>query len=384
MTAPFLALVADDLTGAADAVAPFASAWHVELRLAAGAAATRRDEPTVYAETTDSRARSLEDAAALTHAAVTDLRVQGADRLFIKVDSTMRGSVPGQIRGALDAWGAGAFAVLCPAYPQHGRTVSNNIVAVNGVPVAETGTATDPVTPVTTSKLAELVPGSVHLPAPTSAATLAAALLAAAADGATIIAVDASTQQHLTAIAAAVQLIGDRAVAIGSSGLATALSRTWLEEIPVPAVQPDPNSGEVLVVVSSLHTVSRAQLATLLASGFPAAHMVSTPTNKTESPEVVARSLAGAVQQRLASGQFTAVVLVGGDGALAVLRQLGATAIHIHRELFDGVPLGAVIGGTADGLTVVTKSGGFGGPDALAEIVSSLQPQNHTQKRTTA
>lgn len=384
MSTPTVALVADDLTGAADAVAPFAARWQVELRLAAGLAGSGGERPTVYAETTDSRARTPEDAASLTHTAVTTLREQGADHLFVKIDSTMRGSIPGQISGALEAWGPDSFAVLCPAYPQHGRTVTDNTVFVDGVPLVGTGAAVDPVTPVSSSVLADLVPGSVHLPAPRSVTALAADLTAAAANGATVISVDAAHEQHLSLIAGAIQQVGERAVAVGSSGLAAALSRTWLGDTPAPVPVIEPVNNDVLVVVSSLHPVARAQSTALLASGFLPANVVSTPAERAESARSVAQSVARNVQERLTTGVYGAIVFVGGDGALATLRQLGATALHIHGELFDGVPRGTIIGGIADGLAVVTKSGGFGGDGALVEIVSSLQPQNHTQKRTTA
>ncbi|MYA79184.1 MAG: four-carbon acid sugar kinase family protein, partial [Acidobacteriia bacterium] len=38
-----------------------------------------------------------------------------------------------------------------------------------------------------------------------------------------------------------------------------------------------------------------------------------------------------------------------------------------------GIPWGRLEGGLADGTTVVTKSGGFGGPDLLLRVVDSLK-----------
>ena len=97
------------------------------------------------------RAAADDVAAERTAAAVRELLARGCDRLYVKIDSTMRGSVAGQLRGALAAWAekhTGAGAVLCPAFPDQGRTVVGGQVLVDGVPVARTAAAADPVTPI--------------------------------------------------------------------------------------------------------------------------------------------------------------------------------------------------------------------------------------------
>ena len=66
------------------------------------------------------------------------------------------------------------------------------------------------------------------------------------------------------------------------------------------------------------------------------------------------------------------LVLTGGETALAVCRALGATAIHICGELEVGIPWGRLAGGVAPGLPVVTKAGGFGGPESILRIVNAL------------
>src|SRR5689334_13782774 len=95
----------------------------------------------VIAVTTDSRALSNDAAEQLTFDALTSLMNAGIDRLFLKIDSTMRGSVPGQIEGALAAWRAhysDARAMVCPAYPRMGRTVESGRLLVHGEPVERT------------------------------------------------------------------------------------------------------------------------------------------------------------------------------------------------------------------------------------------------------
>ena len=69
-------------------------------------------------------------------------------------------------RGALTAWQVDhpdAVAVICPAFPDLGRTVLDGQVLVNGQPVHETAAAVDPVTPMTQSRLESIIDGAVRV-----------------------------------------------------------------------------------------------------------------------------------------------------------------------------------------------------------------------------
>jgi len=130
-----IGLVADDFTGAADSAGVFTQhGWTVRL-LVDGVDAdgidTETDAPaepnTVLAIATGSRSLSQADAADVTARAVRRLAAAGVQRLFVKVDSTMRGPVPAQVSGAMDAWGAThptPRAIVSPAFPAQGRTAS--------------------------------------------------------------------------------------------------------------------------------------------------------------------------------------------------------------------------------------------------------------------
>jgi hypothetical protein len=58
-------------------------------------------------------------------------------------------------------------------------------------------------------------------------------------------------------------------------------------------------------------------------------------------------------------------------GAL-VFRALGVTAISLGGEVAPGIPWGRPLDGTISGLSVVTKSGGFGEEDALIKVAEFL------------
>ncbi len=111
-----VAVVADDLTGAADCAAQFAEEGWTARLLLDGQARTDR-QATALALVTDARALDGEAARIATARAVGASCGAGHERLFLKIDSTMRGPVAEQIAGALDAWSQrhpGAGAVVCP------------------------------------------------------------------------------------------------------------------------------------------------------------------------------------------------------------------------------------------------------------------------------
>lgn len=162
--APFIAIVADDLTGSGDTAVQFVRAgWPTQLSV--GRAGQALADPAagraeVIAVTTHSRPLPGPQAAAVVRDDVAALRAAGVRRLYKKVDSTLRGAFKAEIDAARQAWRDDAIAVVCPAFPATGRTVRDGILYVDGRPVTETSAATDPVTPVTESHIPTLLGGA--------------------------------------------------------------------------------------------------------------------------------------------------------------------------------------------------------------------------------
>ena len=408
-------IVADDLTGANDAAVQFARrGWQARLTLDDPSAAIPggydAGGAAVTAVVTDARAHSAQQARSETSAAIASFAASGVDRVFVKIDSTMRGTVSAQIDGALDVWQAehaDAIAVVCPAYPAMGRTVDAGRVLVEGAGVHTTSVGRDPVTPVTTDGLAALIPGSVALESGPSLATRIEAL---AADGVRIVTVDATTDADLRGIGDAIVALGARAIPVGSAGLAVVMAEVWGGSSPVVSA-PDSarTAGRVVIQVSSLHDVSRGQHAHLaaskhsdrvrtiapglayvsgadaaaawiereLASSDPLPDVVAVlaPDERgqdADASDQVAAGLAAITDAVIAHAPAAALVLMGGEGARAVLSRLGADAIRVTDAIREGIPIGVVEGGRSHGLTVVTKAGGFGTESSLTEIVPEL------------
>jgi uncharacterized protein YgbK (DUF1537 family) len=363
-------VLADDLTGAGDTVVSFArSGWTSLLSLSGGWSQTPSED--AIAVTLDTRRDPR--AATVTAQAVADL---AGDRLYLKIDSTVRGRVAEQVGGALAGRRRSrphSFAVLCPAYPAMGRTVEDGHVLVRGVPVHETAAGTDPVTPVRESDLRGLVPGSGLA----AGADLVRAIRDAAREH-DVVLVDARTQDDLDRLAAAVAEIGPDAVPVGSAGLAASLARVWRDG---PPVAPDrvvvPDGSRALVVVSSLHDVARAQVAELegagSAVGLPVDLLVTPTEHEDGAAERRARDLATEAAAVLADARHGLLVLVGGDGAAQTLIALGATGIRVVDALVEGVPVGTVVGGAHAGLAVATKAGGFGDAHTLVHLIGAVR-----------
>lgn len=417
---PILGIVADDLTGANDSLVQFAeTGFDARLSLAGPETGTTTPAaPAALARVTDARPLDVVCARTRSREAVDQLTETGINQLYVKVDSTMRGSIAGQIAGALDAWGGthpDPFAVVCPAYPAMGRVVDDGRLLVNGKPVELSPAGTDPVTPVLTSEMMNLLPGAARVSQLSSipAGERAQALCAAAGESAVVV-VDAVTRPDLEVLAAALLEIGPRAVPVGSAGLAAALAAQWAVSGCHGAAIQLTHPGRTLVVVSSLHDVSREQAQVLtksargellalhpamdalrtaacaevwLETALPAHDLPSTvlvvSPPRVGTPEegrpdgavtgtTVASGLGALTAALMERHEFSNLVLMGGDGARAVLQACGAESVTVLGAVQEGVPLGVVNGGRADGTYTVTKAGGFGKPETLVDILKSL------------
>ncbi|MFJ6280215.1 four-carbon acid sugar kinase family protein [Arthrobacter subterraneus] len=429
---PALGIVADDLTGANDTLVQFAEAgFNARLSLAAGETSTvATAPPSATAYITDSRALDAAAARSRTGEAVKNLSRAGINRLYVKIDSTMRGSIAGQVAGALDAWGethSDPFAVVCPAYPAMGRVVDGGQLLVHGRPVESSPAGTDPVTPVHTSTMTRLLPGATSVPrlSEIPPEKRAQTLISAARETAVVV-VDAVTQSDLDVIATILQEIGPRAVPVGSAGLAGALAAlSAVQGADKPAAVQGPAAGRTLVVVSSLHDASHEQVR-VLTDGTPRQEllilqpsmenlrsaataqawletmlplpslsstvlMVSPPRadagekeqlDGTSRGDAVAGGLAALTITLMENYEFSNLVLIGGDGARAVLHACGAESVTVTGAIEEGVPLGVVNGGRVDGLRAVTKAGGFGEPETLVDILKAIT--SHTPHPTEA
>lgn len=121
------------------------------------------------------------------------------------------------------------LAVIAAAIPAAGRTTREGKCLVNGVPLLETEFASDPKTPIVSSRIAEIVALQSEIPVyevflqDVRRGGLSALLTAYAAEGEGIIVVDAVEERDLTLIAQAACEQPSMPLLVGAAGLANAL-----------------------------------------------------------------------------------------------------------------------------------------------------------------
>lgn len=332
-----LCIIADDLTGAFDAAAPFAGRGlqtMVALRpedlpaaLATGAA--------VVAVSTRSREIAAEAAAGRV-AQVAALLPPGT-RVFKKVDSRLKGHVAAELAAL-----APAALLVAPAIPDFGRIVAGGAVAGFGVE-----------TPIPVAAVLGDLAGRAVIPDTASPQDMDAAL-AAAPEGALL---------------------------VGARGLAEALARAMTGK--AEAVAPRPSAGRALMVVGSRDPITVAQVRALRDKGAdwrgapngvlddrrPGAALTlvqALPGGTVTTGEAVSAALAEAVHPALTEGA-EALFLTGGATAEAVTDAMALGPVRLVGEVLPGVPL-AMAGARA----VIVKSGGFGGDETLTRLAAIL------------
>ncbi|OLP61647.1 Hrp-dependent type III effector protein [Xaviernesmea oryzae] len=339
-----LAILADDLTGALDAAAPFAGrGLHTEvvLRLEAiGAALDAR--PAVLSINLDCR----EVAPAVARLAMETALAALPDDvlLFKKVDSRLKGNIAAE----LDAVPF-RRALVAPAIPAFGRVVHQGFVQGFGVE-----------TPIAVRAQLGVHADRCHIPDVASDEAMRAVLEEARRDGADLL--------------------------IGARGLSEALAQAMTGKAQADPV--DLPKGAALFVIGSRDPITLAQIDALTAARdielrlapngdlgpetrqAPSAQLTlvqAVPGAEACAPEAVAERLAASVVPGLTEGAAT-WLLSGGATAQAVLLKAGLHAFRLRGECLPGLGVAE-----AQGRCIIAKSGGFGHAGTLTEIASRLQ-----------
>ena len=121
-----MVIVADDLTGACDAAAPFAARGaRCVVRLGVSPCVSNVD---VVAFSTESR--DIDEAEIRSRMEAVAYAAGRGGMVFKKIDSTLRGNVRAEILAAMAAFGL-RTAVITPAFPDMGRTVRDGYLHVD-------------------------------------------------------------------------------------------------------------------------------------------------------------------------------------------------------------------------------------------------------------
>ncbi|WP_137111190.1 four-carbon acid sugar kinase family protein [Rhodobacter sp. SY28-1] len=328
-----LAIIADDLTGALDAAAPFA-ARGIPTVVALFPSALPKALATgarVIGVSTDSREIAPDAATKAVRLAISLLPPGTA--LFKKVDSRLKGNVAAEL-DAIEH----RRSLVAPAIPEFGRITRNR--QISGFGLSE---------PVDVRARLGIHAATAYIPDIEVPADMDRALL----------------EPH--------------DLDVGARGLAEAIARKMQPGLSAPGLSIAPSA--TYCIVGSTDPITLAQLdhmrrtiphltdikarngvAPVLAKTSEIVLIQAVPGDARVTGQSVAAEL-GASLLRLSPPSGSLLVISGGATAQTILQVLGIETLEVLGEIQPGLPI--ALGG---GLTVVTKSGGFGGPDSLSRL----------------
>ncbi|MCP1692679.1 uncharacterized protein YgbK (DUF1537 family) [Citrobacter farmeri] len=413
-------VIADDFTGSNDTGVQLAKKGaRTEVMLTPAQKPSRRADVLVI--NTESRAIPAAQAAQAVQQALAPW-CEGAitPLVYKKIDSTFRGNVGAEVTAAMRAANR-KLAVIAAAIPAAGRTTRDGLCLVNGTPLLETEFASDPKTPIISSRIAELVTLQSDIPVhevsldDVRCGRLSARLAAFVAEGECMVVVDAVEDRDLSLIAHAICEQDVLPLLVGAAGLANAL--------PVRMFMQEKQELPVLVVAGSMSEATRRQIdkalcqdrakvvdidASRLASDHfeqeiasvveqacallsHQHHTILRTSRSAEDRQMIDTLCASVGMSRQALGErlsqrlgtitlhiieqarIGGLFLTGGDIATAVASALGAEGYRIQSEVVPCIPCGTFVNSEIDDLPVITKAGGFGSDSTLCDALYFIE-----------
>jgi len=332
--------IADDLTGALEVGALFAAAGMRSV-VTAGEKEVF-DDPVVVIDT-ETRHASCAEAES-----IVEKRAAGWPSLvYKKTDSTLRGNIGAELRALHRLYG-GPIAYV-PAYPELGRTVVDGSVYVDGVPLANTWFAHDPLNPVHEGKVRSLLDPACDC-----------------------VVFDGQEIGDVGRAADAILASGTYRIVAGPGAIGAAIA----SRLGAPSKTTWPSVRTCLVVAGSRHEVSCRQIQealdsqTISLNAEAAWRLFHWEAPEGASPADAATDTGRRVGRMLAERSYDGLLVFGGDTAFGILANLGLPALGPIGEVVPGVAVSRIDGRRE---ILITKAGGFGTPDLVATLKTLLQ-----------
>lgn len=416
-----IGVVADDITGANDIGICFVNGGaRVVIYTFADGLAIRETDADVVIIDTDSRFDSAEDSYRKAYRATEMLQEWGADRFHNKTCSVFRGNIGPEFDAMQDALGLNRACVVL-GFPKNGRTTVEGIHYVNGVELAQTHFANDPIHPMGMSSLIEILSAQ-------TARAVASISHAEYTDPDTLRQKIKDSSGYLifdvrddADIAYLAELLKDEINLCGSS----AIAEYWPKALSLPrakdAKNTRPNSRTGVLVLAGSLTPQTAQQITYAAGYMPCVmidtellmamdsrsqahekaildsavqaitHNENIAVYTANTPEAVSATRDAARQRnmddkavgRYLSGFLATIaetvnrecglsrfIALGGDTSAAIAKRLGINKMYVAEEIEVGVP---TLTGGEDGQYYFTlKSGSFGSESFIMKAIRRL------------
>ena len=338
MPADCTVAIADDLTGALEVGAKFAT-HGLRSIVTTKVESVRCFEAPVVVIDTESRHASPGEAAMHIRRAAAMACERRAQLVYKKTDSTLRGNIAAEFEALQEVF-PNRRIVYAPAYPELGRTVKDGRLFVHGIPVDESEFANDLWSPVRESRVHALV------------------------RNVEAVVMDGECSEDIAHAASLILAEAAPRICAGPAGLAGELAR----KIGSGTVTRFPRVARCLVVNGSLHPASIVQIAAAREAGvFDDGWKLLDEPAEGSGVERAAR-VGECVRKTLDMEIFDAAIVFGGETAFGIHRALGAEPFEAIGEIEPGVAVSR-----SRELIWITKAGGFGPPDILKTIRERLR-----------
>ncbi len=389
-----LAILADDLTGACDTGIQFVEhGYQVHTRWQIDQLGLPTKD--ILAFSTTSRFHSAERAASHVRDAHLKIVQSGHHLIYKKIDSTLIGNIGAEIDAVLER-GPHLLAVVCPAFPRMGRRFVHGELLLGDTGYRSGQHLPTMIRDQSTHHCVEVSLNEVRR----SGSILLDRLRHAITTGTKVCCVDAEKETDLAHLAEALLALAPEVLPVGSAGLAAQLAKRFTGktrnpssliddgniQTPLPENKINPPGSPIICFIGTTNPVTTQQLEQLkqhtelvsicldnqtpqqlrsaIRRGQHMAIRIPWENNSPECWENIFTNL---------SAQTTAgLVLTGGDTAKTVCDMARVNGIDLQQQILPGLAKGCLIGGRLDGITVVTKAGGFGDNDTLVKVFTDL------------
>ncbi len=402
-----LGVIADDFTGASDIALTLAEGGMKTMQLVG----TPEDDIDCDAGVVSLKSRTapLEIAISQSLAACDWLVAQGCEQIVFKVcstfDSTDEGNI-GQVAQALAERLGETRVIVCPAFPENGRSVYQGHLFVGDRLLNESGMENHPLTPMTDPDLRRVLARQTswklgHIAADKVFAGARAVTAELAGEQAMLV-TDAVRDQDLYTIGKAA---AGQKLLVGGSGIALGLPRNFGHSPASP--QWSGVSGKGVVLSGSCSIATRGQIAKFInhapALELRAEEIMEGSQNvkivadwvmaqdcdaplvySSAEPEIVRQAqkrfgkdkiadkietLFGALAGELEKRGITRIVSAGGETSGAIVDGLNIRHMTVGTRIAAGVPAMGIDG---NNLAIALKSGNFGDEDFFETALNVL------------
>lgn len=405
-----LGVIADDFTGASD-IALMLRKGGMSVTQFVGIPNDGNFDVDAGVVSLKSRTCPVDDAIAQSLAACRWLVAQGVEQVVFKVcstfDSTPQGNI-GQVAQALAKELSENTVLVCPAFPENGRSVYQGHLFVGDQLLSESGMRNHPLTPMTNSDLRQVLAQQTDWPiahVPFQKLSQGAiGLLDNVPQGPSMVIVDAIRDEDLLIFGQAAKA---RKLVVGGSGIAMGLPQNF--DLQTTDQAWAGVAGKGVILSGSCSQATRAQVALygqtegvqtkelqaeqMLAGSYSVKDIVQWALQQniapliysSAEPEVVkatqekfGREASANAFERFFSEfarEFLSqggqrIVVAGGETSGAVVSGIDAHAMDIGQEIAPGVPALKVSGRE---IALALKSGNFGQSDFFSRALKALE-----------